>query len=244
MPAAFGADQSSLYGCRGDILHADRRVNIQRRLTAYLVAPDSDARQDVYAVLREAVAKAGKTALARVVISQRERMIALRPMGDAGLMAHTLYEDRDLNSSKDPFDDLADIKIDPEMVQLATQLVQRQAGKSDAADLEDRYETRLRGMIDAKLKAKELTLRPKHPSRRPATSSIIWGGPLPSRQVAAWPAVMATREALADIVDIDLVAFLQSGMLVRPGAMELLEQALRLGAETVERKISSECRAR
>jgi cytosine/adenosine deaminase-related metal-dependent hydrolase len=45
--------------------------------------------------------------------------------------------------------------------------------------------------------------------------------------------VMATREALADIVDIDLVAFPQSGMLVRPGTVELLERALRLGAETV-----------
>jgi cytosine/creatinine deaminase len=45
--------------------------------------------------------------------------------------------------------------------------------------------------------------------------------------------VMATREALADIVDIDLVAFPQSGMLVRPGTVELLEQALRLGAEAV-----------
>jgi cytosine/creatinine deaminase len=42
-----------------------------------------------------------------------------------------------------------------------------------------------------------------------------------------------TREALADIVDIDLVAFPQSGMLVRAGTVELLEQALRLGAETV-----------
>ncbi len=45
--------------------------------------------------------------------------------------------------------------------------------------------------------------------------------------------VMATREALADIVSIDLVAFPQSGMLVRPGTVELMEQALRLGAETV-----------
>jgi cytosine/adenosine deaminase-related metal-dependent hydrolase len=45
--------------------------------------------------------------------------------------------------------------------------------------------------------------------------------------------VMATREALADIVDIDLVAFPQSGLLIRPGTVELLEEALRLGAETV-----------
>ena len=38
------------------------------------------------------------------------------------------------------------------MVQLATQLVQRQSGKYDASDLEDRYETRLRALIEAKLK--------------------------------------------------------------------------------------------
>ena len=64
---------------------------------AYFLAPDGDAGRDVYAVLREAIAKTGKVAVTRVVIAQRERTIALRPMGD-GLMAHTLYEDRDLNS--------------------------------------------------------------------------------------------------------------------------------------------------
>lgn len=86
---------------------------------AYFLAPDGDAGRDVYAVLCQAIAETGKTALSRVVISQRERTIAIRPAGD-GLMAHTLYEDRDLNSSKDLFEGLAQIKIDPEMVELAT----------------------------------------------------------------------------------------------------------------------------
>jgi cytosine/creatinine deaminase len=45
--------------------------------------------------------------------------------------------------------------------------------------------------------------------------------------------VLATREALRDVVGIDLVAFPQSGLLIRPGTLALLEQALRLGAETV-----------
>jgi len=71
-------------------------------------------------------------------------------------MAHTLHEDRDLNSSKELFDELSSVKVDPEMVQLATQLIQRQAGKYDPGDLEDRYETRLRAMIDAKLKGEGL----------------------------------------------------------------------------------------
>jgi DNA end-binding protein Ku len=132
---------------------------------AYFLAPDGDAGRDVYAVLREAIADTGKTALSRVVISQRERTIALRPMGD-GLMAHTLYEDRDLNSSRELFDGLAGIKTDPEMVQLATQLVRRQAGQYDQADLEDRYETRLRAMIDAKLKGEGIDLAAEAPEVR------------------------------------------------------------------------------
>ena len=118
---------------------------------AYHLAPDGDAGRDVYAVLREAIAKTGKVAISRVVISQRERTIALRPV-DEGLMAHTLHEDRDLNSGKELFEGMEGIKVDPEMVQLATQLVQRQSGKYDASDLEDRYEKRLRALIDAKLK--------------------------------------------------------------------------------------------
>ena len=83
-------------------------------------------------------------------------------MGD-GLMAHTLYENRDLNSSSDLFDGLAAIKTDPEMVKLAAQLVQRQAGKYDAADLEDHYETRLRELIDAKLKGEGIDLEAEVP---------------------------------------------------------------------------------
>jgi DNA end-binding protein Ku len=138
---------------------------------AYFIAPDGDAGRDVYAVLRQAIAQTEKTALARVVISQRERTIALRPVGEAGLMAHTLYEDRDLNSSKELFDGLEAIKTDPEMVQLATQLVERQAGKYDAADLEDRYETRLRAMIDAKLKGEGIDLEAQEPVA--STSNVI-----------------------------------------------------------------------
>ena len=117
---------------------------------AYFLAPDGKAGEDVYAVLREAIATTGKVALTRVVIAQRERTVALRPMGD-GLMAHTLHEDRDLNSSKELFDDAAKLKTDPEMVALATQLVRRQAGRYDPSDIEDRYETRLRAMLDAKI---------------------------------------------------------------------------------------------
>ncbi|MFO1038497.1 MAG: amidohydrolase family protein [Geminicoccaceae bacterium] len=45
--------------------------------------------------------------------------------------------------------------------------------------------------------------------------------------------VLATREKLAGIVDIQIVAFPQWGLLSRPGTAELMEEALRLGADIV-----------
>jgi DNA end-binding protein Ku len=120
---------------------------------SYYVAPDGDAGQDVYAVLRDAIAGTGKMALARVVIARRERAIGITPMG-RGLVAHTLHDERDLNDPGEVFDDLPAAKSDPEMVKLATQLIERQTGTYDPADVADRYEARLREVIDAKLKGK------------------------------------------------------------------------------------------
>jgi DNA end-binding protein Ku len=124
---------------------------------SYYVAPDGDAGRDVYAVLRDAIASTGKMALARVVIARRERAIGLLPMGK-GLVAHTLHEERDLNSPADLFDGLPSGKSDPEMVKLAKQLIDRQTGEYDPADVEDRYETRLRAVIDAKLKGEGIEM--------------------------------------------------------------------------------------
>ncbi len=118
---------------------------------SYYVGPDGDAGQDVYLVLRDAIAATGKVALARCVIARREHPIAIMPMGP-GLVAHTLHEERDLNDYGSLFDALPDAKPDPDMIQLATQLIDRQTGKYDPADVEDRYETRLRAVIEAKLK--------------------------------------------------------------------------------------------
>jgi DNA end-binding protein Ku len=117
--------------------------------TSYYVAADGAAGRDVYWVLREAIARTGRVAVSRVVIGQRERVIALRSM-EGGLAAHTLYEQRDLNDAAGIFDE--PVPIDEEMVKLATQLIDRQTGRYDPADIEDRYEIRLRAMIDAKLK--------------------------------------------------------------------------------------------
>src|SRR5689334_25314055 len=86
-----------------------------------------------------------------------------------------------------------------------------------------------------------LPIDPRQQSERQALLSVSHGSTFIRSHVdvdtecgvAGIEGLMATRDALADYVDIDLVAFPQSGLLVRPGTVELLARALRLGAETV-----------
>ena len=93
--------------------------------------------------------------MSRVVVGQRERVIALR-LYEKGIAAHTLHEQRDLNDAGSLFDE--PVPVDEEMVKLATQLVDRQTAAYDPADIEDRYETRLRAMLDAKLKGEGIDI--------------------------------------------------------------------------------------
>ena len=80
--------------------------------SSYYLAPDGDAGRDVYGVLCKAISETGKVALARVVIGQRERTIALRAM-PGGLVAHTLDEQRDINDAQSILGDAAEVKTDP-----------------------------------------------------------------------------------------------------------------------------------
>lgn len=52
-------------------------------------------------------------------------------------------------------------------------------------------------------------------------------------RLAGVEGVLATREAYCGLVDMEIVAFPQSGLLCRPGTLELMEEALRLGADVV-----------
>lgn len=123
---------------------------------SYYLAPDGEAGQDVYVVLREAIAKSGMAALARVVIARREHAVAIVPL-DGGMVLYTLHEKRDIAEPGSLFDPVAGEKPDTEMVKLALQLIERQKKPFEPSDMEDRYEARLRDVIAAKLKGEGIT---------------------------------------------------------------------------------------
>lgn len=124
--------------------------------TAYYVAPDGEAGQDVFVVLRDAIRKSRVAALSRVVIARRERAVAIIPSGN-GLVCHTLHEPNDLWDSAALFGDIAGVKPEADMVALATQLIERQNGTFEPDDTEDRYEAKLHEVIDAKLRGEGIT---------------------------------------------------------------------------------------
>lgn len=137
--------------------------------SSYYMAPDGDAGEDVFAVLRDAIKKTGSAALSRIVIARREHPVAILPYGN-GLLCHTLHQPSDLYDAKPLFESVEGIKPDGDMVQLATQLIERQNGKFQPDDTQDRYEARLQDVIEAKLKGEGIT--PEEPSE-PDRGNVI-----------------------------------------------------------------------
>ncbi len=129
---------------------------------SYFLVPDGTTGSDVYVVLREAIIRSKRVALSRVVIARRERAVVIMPM-EQGLIAHTLAEHQDINNPQALFDTIPSGKPDNEMVQLATQLIDRQSEDFDPADMTDRYEARLREVIEAKLKGEGFDAEPEEP---------------------------------------------------------------------------------
>src|SRR5207237_5819284 len=68
-----------------------RRQQIDQRFfdTSYYVAPNEPIAQEAFAVIREAMRHKTMVALGRLVLSKRERVIALEPYGK-GLLGATL----------------------------------------------------------------------------------------------------------------------------------------------------------
>jgi DNA end-binding protein Ku len=120
---------------------------------SYYLVPDDEDGADVYAVLREALQESGMMALSRLVLFRRERAVGILPLGK-GLVLHTLHEESDLRPARSAFEDVPKSAPDKEMVKLARQLIERQVDEFDPADTEDRYEARLREVIEARKQGK------------------------------------------------------------------------------------------
>lgn len=117
----------------------------------YYLAPDGKLAQEAFAVIRESMAQSGQIGIGRVVMSTRERIVALEPRGK-GILVYTLRTDAEVRKEDEIFDSISDKAADPQMIAIAQKIIEQQEGPFDPSQFVDRYEQALKDLIAAKQK--------------------------------------------------------------------------------------------
>jgi DNA end-binding protein Ku len=121
----------------------------------YYLVPDGKAGADAFAVIRDAMKDQDRVALARIVLTSREHVIAIEPLGK-GLLATTLRYPYELRDEGDYFDDIKSPKISKDMIELAGHILKTKAAHFDPSKFRDDYETALKALVKRKASGKPI----------------------------------------------------------------------------------------
>jgi len=155
----------------------------------YYIAPDDKVAQEAFAVIRDAMKEKGKAGIARVVISRRERMVLLEPLGK-GIMATMLRYPYEVRGEEPYFEDIPELKIPKEMRDLAGHIIETKSADFEPAKFEDRYEN---AMIEL-VKSKE-TGRPVAAPEAPRPSNVVNLMDALRKSIAAEPPAASKKAA-------------------------------------------------
>ena len=115
----------------------------------YYLVPDGKVGHDAFAVIRETIRSMNKVAIGRVVLTNREHIIALEPL-DNGLMGTLLRYPYEVRGEKEYFEDIQDVKITKDMLDLAKHIVEKKSGSFEPDRFEDHYKSALIDLINKK----------------------------------------------------------------------------------------------
>jgi DNA end-binding protein Ku len=111
-------------------------------------------------VIRETIRSLDQVAIGRVVLTNREHVIALEAR-DKGLMGMLLRYPYEVRDPADYFDDIQDVKITKDMLDLAKHIVETKAGHFEPAKFEDHYEAALQELLEKKQKGQPIAAAKK-----------------------------------------------------------------------------------
>ncbi len=120
----------------------------------YYITASDDLAQDAYRVVRDALRQAGKVGLGQVTMRGKEYLAAVKPCGD-GLLMETLHYEDELREADEIFTDIEDDKVDKDLLEVATSLIDRKSAPFDAAAYHDKYAEAMQTLLDAKIKNKK-----------------------------------------------------------------------------------------
>ena len=131
----------------------------------YYIAPDGKAALDAFAVIRDAMKDQDRVALARIVLTNREHVMTIEPLGK-GLLGTTLRFPYELRDEHEFFGDIKSPKITKDMVELAGHILHTKAAHFDPSEFKDEYETALKALVTRKASGKKIEL--PEPEERPS----------------------------------------------------------------------------
>ncbi len=115
----------------------------------YYICPNDEVGQEAFAVIREAMKSKKMVGVGRVVLAKRERPIILRPLGK-GLEGITLRYPYEVRGEDSYFEEIPDVKLVPDMVKLAGDIIDSKAGNFDPSEFIDHYEAAVVDMLKKK----------------------------------------------------------------------------------------------
>jgi DNA end-binding protein Ku len=133
----------------------------------YYIVPDGEVGQQAFAVIREAIRKAGVVALAKVVFTSREHIIAIEARGK-GMLGVTLRYPYDVRKEEDYFDGIENVRVPKDMLDLAMHIIETKKGKFNPEKFEDHYEDALKDLIKKKQKGVKI-----EPPKESAPSNVV-----------------------------------------------------------------------
>src|ERR1700761_1053403 len=119
----------------------------------YYIVPDGKAGIDAFAVIRDAMKDQDRVALARIVLTNREHVMAIEPLGK-GLLGTTLRYPYELRNEDEYFDGIKNPKISKDMIELAGHILHSKAAHFDPSKFKDEYEDALKALVRRKAAGK------------------------------------------------------------------------------------------
>ena len=131
----------------------------------YYIVPDGKTGDEAFAVIRDAMEDKGRVALARVVLTNREHVMAIEPFGK-GMLGTILRYDYEVRDEKQLFRGVPSPRVSKEMVSLAAHILDTKAGHFDPSQFKDEYEVELRKLVRRKAAGK--TIEREEPAEEPS----------------------------------------------------------------------------
>jgi Ku protein len=121
----------------------------------YYIVPQGKAGEEAFAVIRDAMKDKGRVALARIVLTNREHVMAIEPFGK-GLLGTILRYDYEVRDEKELFRGVPSPRVPKEMVKLASHILDTKSGHFDPSKFKDEFEIALRKLVKRKASGKAI----------------------------------------------------------------------------------------